>query len=206
MMQASYIKFHPTTGYHRATTEIRGFYDGFQIYNFNDKYNPQRSIDDSESNPTTLQQLLSISYYYAPNFSDALKDQKLNNLRHQGWEEPQIQMHEEALRKEKIMELYIILPEIALDMWIQHGCLPGSFIELDRRETRLYAINDFINLYLYNYPMDYPQQGLQLTRQNYYLTVVHTTERILTVLQEELRPTQGRNAHRYKRKTWDLQY
>eukprot|EP00971_Amphidinium_carterae_P026124 515198-Amphidinium_carterae.2 len=37
MIQASYIKFHPTTRYHRATREIRRFYDGFQIYNFNDK-------------------------------------------------------------------------------------------------------------------------------------------------------------------------
>eukprot|EP00971_Amphidinium_carterae_P351195 6491968-Amphidinium_carterae.1 len=46
-------------------------------------------------------------------------------------EDEQIQAHEEIqiLKKEKIMELYIVLPEKALDMWLLRGCLPGSFIE-----------------------------------------------------------------------------
>eukprot|EP00971_Amphidinium_carterae_P260759 5173140-Amphidinium_carterae.2 len=29
-----------------------------------------------------------------------------------------------------------------------------------------YAINDFINIYLYNYPTDFPQQGQQLMKQD----------------------------------------
>eukprot|EP00971_Amphidinium_carterae_P334593 6469951-Amphidinium_carterae.1 len=135
MTQTNYIKFHPTTGYHRATEEIRRFYDGFQIYNSNDKFNPQRPIDDNDNNPATLQQLLSIRYYYAPNFFDALKNQKLDNQRHRGWEEQQVQMQETVLRNDKIMELYIILPEKALEMWLQ---LPGSFMENGTEEKHFW--------------------------------------------------------------------
>eukprot|EP00971_Amphidinium_carterae_P243757 4841153-Amphidinium_carterae.1 len=38
----AYMRFHPTTGYHQATPEIREFYDGFKIYNFDDKFNPNK--------------------------------------------------------------------------------------------------------------------------------------------------------------------
>eukprot|EP00971_Amphidinium_carterae_P295877 5876211-Amphidinium_carterae.1 len=74
-------------------------------------------------------------------------------------------------------------------MWLLRGCLPGSFIESGTDEKHVwynfhteiqYAINDFINVYLYNYPIDYAQQGQQLRKQDYYLTVVHMTERLLT--------------------------
>eukprot|EP00971_Amphidinium_carterae_P026123 515198-Amphidinium_carterae.1 len=66
---------------------------------------------------------------------------------------------------------------------------PGSFIENGTNDKHAwynfhteiqYAINDFINVYLYNYPLDYSQQGQQLMKQDDYLTVVHTTERPLT--------------------------
>eukprot|EP00971_Amphidinium_carterae_P306186 6085347-Amphidinium_carterae.2 len=43
MMQRSYIRFHPTTGYHQATQEIRQFYNGFEIYNFENRFNPQKA-------------------------------------------------------------------------------------------------------------------------------------------------------------------
>eukprot|EP00971_Amphidinium_carterae_P258571 5132007-Amphidinium_carterae.1 len=111
MIQASYIKFHPTSGYNRATPEVKRYYDGFQIYNFNDAYNPQQPVDDSESKAATLQQVLAVSYHYAPKFFDAMNAQKLTNLREIGFEDEQIQAHEEILRKEKIMELHTILPE-----------------------------------------------------------------------------------------------
>eukprot|EP00971_Amphidinium_carterae_P016532 326607-Amphidinium_carterae.2 len=113
MIQRSNIKFRdfrPTTGYHKATEEIKRFYDGFQIYNFSDPFNPQRAIDDINDDSVTLQQLLSINYHYAPNFFSTMKNQKLDNLRRRGWEE-EVQMHETAIQKEKIMELYLILPE-----------------------------------------------------------------------------------------------
>eukprot|EP00971_Amphidinium_carterae_P279022 5538977-Amphidinium_carterae.4 len=66
MIQRSYVKFHPTSGYNRATSEIQRVYDGFEIYNFNDRANPRRPVEDSDYMPTTLQQLLAISYDYAP--------------------------------------------------------------------------------------------------------------------------------------------
>eukprot|EP00971_Amphidinium_carterae_P336012 6472133-Amphidinium_carterae.2 len=187
MMQASYIRF--------------------QIYNFNDSYNPQRPVDGAETNRATLQQLLSISYYYAPQFFDAVKDQNLTNLRQIGFEEDQIQAPEEVLKKEKMMELYIILPEKALDMWLQRGCLPGSFIENGTDDKHAwynfhteieYTINDFINIY-------FPQQGQQV-KQPHYLTVVHTTERLLRVLSEDLRESQNRTGKWFQRKTLDHQY
>eukprot|EP00971_Amphidinium_carterae_P258292 5126931-Amphidinium_carterae.3 len=203
MVQRSYIKFHPMTGYHRATAEIRRFYDGFEIYNFNDKFNPQRPIDDSNDDPATLQQVLTISYHYAPNFFNRMKNQKLDNLRRQGLDEKQI------------MELYIVLPEKALQMWLRLETLPGSYLEngTDDRHSWYnfhaelqYAINDFINIYLYNYPLEYSQPGLQLTSQPYYLAVVHTKERLLEVLQQDLRMTQGRSTNWHTRKTLDTQF
>eukprot|EP00971_Amphidinium_carterae_P256957 5101363-Amphidinium_carterae.4 len=57
MMQRSYIRFHPTTGYHRATQEIRQFYDGFEIYNSENRFNAQKPINEDETKHTTLQQL-----------------------------------------------------------------------------------------------------------------------------------------------------
>eukprot|EP00971_Amphidinium_carterae_P082601 1633970-Amphidinium_carterae.1 len=59
---------------------------------------------------------------------------------------------------------------------------------------------------MYNHPNDYPQQGQQLLKQPYYLTVVHTTERPLTVLSEDLRAVQGRPGKWFQRKTLDHQY
>eukprot|EP00971_Amphidinium_carterae_P002002 39881-Amphidinium_carterae.1 len=61
-------------------------------------------------------------------------------------------------------------------MWLQFGRLPAAYIENGTKEkhswynfhTELqYAVNDFINLYLYNYPTDYPQTRRQLMTQNY---------------------------------------
>eukprot|EP00971_Amphidinium_carterae_P267279 5301918-Amphidinium_carterae.1 len=59
---------------------------------------------------------------------------------------------------------------------------------------------------MYNYPGDYPQQGQQLTKQPYYLTVVHTMERLLIVLSDHLRNIQGRTGKWFQRKTLDHQY
>eukprot|EP00971_Amphidinium_carterae_P127259 2521792-Amphidinium_carterae.1 len=80
MMQRSYIRFHPTTAYHRATPEIRQFYDGFEIYNFENRLIPQKPIDEDDAKHATLQQLLSISYHYAPNFFDTMKLKKMDYL------------------------------------------------------------------------------------------------------------------------------
>eukprot|EP00971_Amphidinium_carterae_P047796 941115-Amphidinium_carterae.2 len=85
------------TGYHSATKEIKRFYDGFEITS-----TTKQTHDDIEENddaPTTLQQLLSISYYYAPTFFDTMKLQKLDNLRRQEW--PEEQVHEKVLQQER---------------------------------------------------------------------------------------------------------
>eukprot|EP00971_Amphidinium_carterae_P231967 4603462-Amphidinium_carterae.3 len=123
--------------------------------------------------------------------------------------------HEEILRKEKILELYIMLPEKALEMWKLRGCLPAQFITngTDPKHawynfhTEIeYAVNDFINVYMYNHPTDFPEQGQQLHKQDYYLTVVHTTERLLTELTEDLPNIQSRTGRWFQRKTLDHQY
>eukprot|EP00971_Amphidinium_carterae_P213985 4246549-Amphidinium_carterae.1 len=105
MMQRSYIRFHPTTGYHRATPEIREFYDGFEIYNF--KFNPNKPINEDETKSTTLQELLAISYSYAPDLFNTMKLQKMDYLRARGLDEEQVQHRETVLQPEKILELFI---------------------------------------------------------------------------------------------------
>eukprot|EP00971_Amphidinium_carterae_P200132 3971626-Amphidinium_carterae.2 len=40
MIQRSYIRYHPTAGYHKATPEMTRFYEGIEVHNFKDKYNP----------------------------------------------------------------------------------------------------------------------------------------------------------------------
>eukprot|EP00971_Amphidinium_carterae_P347983 6490255-Amphidinium_carterae.6 len=117
--------------------------------------NPQRPVDDDDTRSTTLQQLLSISYHYAPQIFDAMKEQKLTGLRKFGMADDQIQAHREILRSEKILELYM-LPEKTLDMWQLQGCLPAAFISNGTDPKHVwynfhteieYAINDFINVY-----------------------------------------------------------
>eukprot|EP00971_Amphidinium_carterae_P303904 6038807-Amphidinium_carterae.3 len=110
MIQRSYIRILPTMGYHRATPEIvfqiREFYDGFEIYTFDDKFNPNKPINEVETKFTTLQQLLSISYSYAPDFFNTMKLQKMDYLRERGFDEEKVQHQETVLQREKILELY----------------------------------------------------------------------------------------------------
>eukprot|EP00971_Amphidinium_carterae_P069216 1369580-Amphidinium_carterae.4 len=89
MMQRSYIKYHPTSGYSTATPEMKRVYDGYEVYNFDDVMNPWKPVEDSDYNATMLQELLAIGYHYAPTFFDTMKQQKLDHLRKQNWEEEQ---------------------------------------------------------------------------------------------------------------------
>eukprot|EP00971_Amphidinium_carterae_P024232 478280-Amphidinium_carterae.2 len=146
-------------------------------------------VDDAETNRATLQQLLAISYHYAPKLFDAMKQHKLTNLREPEFEEEQIQAYEEILKKEKIMEFYINGTDDKHAWYNFHTDIED-------------AINDFINIYMYNYP----QQGQQLLKHPYYLTVVHTTERLLRVLSDGLRDIQSRTGKWFQRKTLDHQY
>eukprot|EP00971_Amphidinium_carterae_P203484 4038138-Amphidinium_carterae.3 len=67
------------------------------------------------------------------------------------------------------MELYIILPEKALDMWLKLGRLPSVYMENGTDEKHAwysfhrvlevqYAINNYINIYLYNFPTNTDNQ------------------------------------------------
>eukprot|EP00971_Amphidinium_carterae_P303903 6038807-Amphidinium_carterae.2 len=68
-----------------------------------------------------------------------------------------------------------------------------------------YAVNDFLNIYLYNYPPEFPQAGQHLL-QPHYLVVLHTTERLVAKLKEDLKNIQSRNPGWYTRKTFDYQF
>eukprot|EP00971_Amphidinium_carterae_P250354 4970161-Amphidinium_carterae.1 len=49
-----------------------------------------------------------------------------------------------------------------------------------------YAITDYVNVYLYNIPTEYPQTAADFTQQDHYLVVVHTTENLLKNLKTDL--------------------
>eukprot|EP00971_Amphidinium_carterae_P243485 4835185-Amphidinium_carterae.2 len=92
--------------------------------------------------------------------------------------------------------------------------IPASYLEngTDDRHTwynfhtRIeYAINDFLNIYLYNYPADYPQPGRQL-QQTHYLVIIHTTTRLINTLKDELKQIQSRNSGWHTKKTLDKQF
>eukprot|EP00971_Amphidinium_carterae_P096961 1919468-Amphidinium_carterae.1 len=110
-----------------------------------------------------------------------------------------MQHGESILQQEKILEIYISTwrTERTIDT---HGTT----------STRLeYAINDFLNIYLYNNPKEYAQAAQHL-RQPHYLTVVHTTERLITERLSEpckdLKSEQQRNSGGYTKKTLDVQF
>eukprot|EP00971_Amphidinium_carterae_P023633 466185-Amphidinium_carterae.1 len=124
-----------------------------------DKTNPRKPLEDDDNTSMGLQQLLGISLHYAPDFFEKLTLQKLDGLRHKGWDEDQVLQHERVLQETKLLELYIVLPQRALEMWMTCGKVPASFMDnaTDNRhgyytfhtEVR-YAISDYINLYIYN--------------------------------------------------------
>eukprot|EP00971_Amphidinium_carterae_P008256 163058-Amphidinium_carterae.2 len=188
MIQQSYIKYHPTSGYKTATPEMKRVYDGFEVFNYHKERNPRgattTNAKDEDWKHMGLTQLLGISLHYAPTFFNTMKIQQLDNLRQQGWEEEQL------------------------------GKLPASYMEnsTDERHTYYnfhsevqYAINDYINLNLYNYPDNYNQTAVQFAGQSYYFTVVHTTDRLIEQLQADMKDT-NRQTTWYTRKDMDRQF
>eukprot|EP00971_Amphidinium_carterae_P305389 6068893-Amphidinium_carterae.1 len=102
-----------------------------------------------------------MSIHYAPTFFSTLLEQKRDNLRALDWQEEQVRAMETRLRGEHLLELYTILPEKALNMWITCGRIPMSYMQqsTDNRHKYYnfhtevhYAITDYINVYLYNIP------------------------------------------------------
>eukprot|EP00971_Amphidinium_carterae_P061744 1222783-Amphidinium_carterae.1 len=79
--------------------------------------------------PTTT--LTHMSMHYAPDFFKTLKDQKRDehDLRAQDWDEAQVRAMETNLQGQQLMELYTVIPEKALQMWIACGRIPTSYMK-----------------------------------------------------------------------------
>eukprot|EP00971_Amphidinium_carterae_P087773 1736643-Amphidinium_carterae.1 len=56
-----------------------------------------------------------------------------------------------------------------------------------------YTITDYINVYLYNIPTEFPMTAADFTQQDHYLVVIHTTEAQLRSLKESLEMTAQRS-------------
>eukprot|EP00971_Amphidinium_carterae_P180870 3587932-Amphidinium_carterae.2 len=191
MIQQSYIKHHPTSSYKTATLEMRRVYDGFEVYNYMEKMNPRKPVENDDNKSMGLQQLLGISLHYAPNFFNTIKLQRLDSLQHQGWEEDQVRQHERVLQNTKLLELYIVLPERALDMWTKLGKLPSSYMH---------------NVWKYNTPSMTTSTCIStITQRSYYFTVVHTTDKLRERLQQDVKD-KNRESNWYSRKDLDRQF
>eukprot|EP00971_Amphidinium_carterae_P227561 4513936-Amphidinium_carterae.1 len=63
-----------------------------------------------------------MSLHYAPEFFKTITTQTRDDLRAQDWtEEQQVRERELDLQGQQLLELYAILPQNALDMWITCG-------------------------------------------------------------------------------------
>eukprot|EP00971_Amphidinium_carterae_P020528 404311-Amphidinium_carterae.1 len=124
---------------------------------------------------------------------------------------------ETKLQGEQLLELYTVLPEKALNMWISCGRIPTSYMKNsnDNRHKYYnfhtevhYAITDYMNVYLYNIPTEFPITAADFTQQDHYLVIVHTTEDLLRNLKANLETTTQRTdmAGWYARKDNDQQY
>eukprot|EP00971_Amphidinium_carterae_P070443 1393441-Amphidinium_carterae.1 len=55
-----------------------------------------------------------------------------------------------------------------------------------------YAITDYMNVYLYNIPTEFPLTAADFMEQDHYLVVVHTTEQLLINLKTDLQTKTAR--------------
>eukprot|EP00971_Amphidinium_carterae_P068100 1348062-Amphidinium_carterae.1 len=59
-----------------------------------------------------------MSMHYAPEFFKTIKDQRRDDLRALNWDEVQVREREMHLQGQHLLELYKVLPQKALEMWI----------------------------------------------------------------------------------------
>eukprot|EP00971_Amphidinium_carterae_P190378 3778310-Amphidinium_carterae.2 len=139
LKQRSYITGHPTSQYKTSSNEIKRVFDGFDKHDYlEEKKNKirevqQRGAEEAEVEGCTnttklLQRLLTMSMHYAPDFFKTMTTQKRDDLRGLNWDEEQVQLREQELRDTKLLELYAIIPQKAVDMWITCGRTPASYI------------------------------------------------------------------------------
>eukprot|EP00971_Amphidinium_carterae_P081911 1620439-Amphidinium_carterae.1 len=69
--------------------------------------------------------------------------------------------------------------------YMQHYTEPRHTYYNFHREVH-YAITDYMNIYMYNMPNDYPMTRADFTEQDHYFVVIHTTERLLIELKQDL--------------------
>eukprot|EP00971_Amphidinium_carterae_P266483 5286266-Amphidinium_carterae.2 len=211
--------------YHTSTPEIKRVYDGFENEDYVEEMNRRRQeiqqrgregeeLEGCVNTTTLLQCLLTMSSHYAPDFFETITTQKRDDLREQNWSEEQVRERELDLQGQQLLEHYAILPQKALDMWIMCGRVPASYLQdptdpLHRfynfhKEVH-YAITDYINLYSYNMPNDFPRTAQQFTHQDYYFVVIHTTEGLLRDMKSDIEHTAQRSdmTRWYSRKEQD---
>eukprot|EP00971_Amphidinium_carterae_P249421 4950952-Amphidinium_carterae.1 len=132
--------------------------------------------NEDDAKHATIQQLLSISYHYAPNFLDTMKLKKMDYLPQLGFSEEQVQHRESMLQQEKILELHCAIKKYTATVatiWTNSFCLHGrteQTIDIHGTTSRhdwRYATNDFLNVFLYNHPTEYPQAAPHLRQPQY---------------------------------------
>eukprot|EP00971_Amphidinium_carterae_P031133 612711-Amphidinium_carterae.1 len=79
-----------------------------------------------------------MSSNYAPTFFSTLLEQRRDDLRELKWQEEQVRSMETKLRGEQLLELYTILPEKALNMWITCGKIPMSYMQQSTDDRHKY--------------------------------------------------------------------
>eukprot|EP00971_Amphidinium_carterae_P345082 6485817-Amphidinium_carterae.1 len=78
MIPRSYIQYRPTTGYHKATEELKDGYDKLVIYlQVVVQYDCQTKM---EYRPPNFRQMIATSYYFAKECYDKMKHQELRHL------------------------------------------------------------------------------------------------------------------------------
>eukprot|EP00971_Amphidinium_carterae_P315255 6265800-Amphidinium_carterae.1 len=156
----------------------------------------QKPIDEDDAKHTTLQQLLSISYQNAPNFFERMK---------------QSETQEDVLHKDSQKNKYSIENHTTTgeDLRALHCATRKTEQTIETNgATSIHdwnAINDFLNIYLYNFPTEYPQAAPHL-RQPQYLTVIHTTEWWINELSNDLTEQQQQRSGWYTRKALGRQF
>eukprot|EP00971_Amphidinium_carterae_P222566 4417476-Amphidinium_carterae.2 len=140
LRQKSYITLHPTSQYTSSTPEIRRIYDGFENNDYladlrkrrREIHQTRREGQELEEciNATTLmQRLLTMSLHYAPDFFKTITMQNRDDLRAREYPEQQVLGGETLLQGQQLLELYAVLPQRALEMWITCGKIPSSYLQ-----------------------------------------------------------------------------
>eukprot|EP00971_Amphidinium_carterae_P092630 1834548-Amphidinium_carterae.2 len=131
LRQRSYVQEHPTSQYYTSTLEIKRVYDGFENQNYVEEMKRRRQkiqqrgteeeLEGCVNTTTLLQRLLTMSLHCAPDFFKTITTQKRDDLREREWPEEQVLEREQDLQETKLLELYAVLPQKAIDMWITCG-------------------------------------------------------------------------------------